>query len=65
MCNRRRPHGVVAKVLNCNKTVSEFEFQLRYYVHLLTNDITKGMYSLIHLQIVLILFFYKKGLAIK
>ena len=28
------PRGVVAKVLNCDLEVSEFELQLRYHVHL-------------------------------
>ena len=34
--------GVEAKVMYCNITVSEFEFQSRYYVIFQTNTFGKG-----------------------
>ena len=37
----------MAKVLNCNKLVSEFELHSRYYVHFRTNALVKGMKTLI------------------
>ena len=33
--------GVVANVLDCDIAESEFELQLRYYIHFLTNTIGK------------------------
>ena len=39
----RSPHGVMAKVLNCDLEVNEFELQSRYYVHFWTNTKRKGM----------------------
>ena len=33
----------MAKMLNCNLEVKEFELQFLYYVHLLTNTLRKGM----------------------
>ena len=40
---RGSPRGLVANVLDCDIVVSEFEFQLRYYVHFWTNILEKGM----------------------
>ena len=33
---------VVAKVLDCDAAVSEFELQSRYYIHFKTNTLGKG-----------------------
>ena len=41
------PHGVMVKVMDCKIVVSEFEFQLRYYVHFRINTLGKGMNPLI------------------
>ena len=38
--------GVVAKVLDCDIIVSEFELQFRYYIHFGINTVGKGMNSL-------------------
>ena len=35
--------GVVANMLDCDIVVSEFELQSRYYVHLRTNTLGKGI----------------------
>ena len=40
---RESSRGVVANALNSNIGVSEFELQSRYYVHLRTNTLGKGM----------------------
>ena len=42
---------VEANVLDCVLEVSEFEPQSRYYVHIQTNTLGKGMNLLIHPQI--------------
>ena len=39
--------GEVANVLGCNIVVSEFELQLRYYIHFQTNTLGKHINSLI------------------
>ena len=60
-------HGVVADVLDCDLVESEFELQLRYYVHFQTNTIGKDMNPLVSLSMALILplsFFYKDGFGI-
>ena len=41
------PSSVMAKVLDCGLTISEFELQLYYYTHLQTNTLVKGMNSFI------------------
>ena len=41
------PHGVMAKVLECNLKISELELQSRYYICFRTNTIGKGMNTLI------------------
>ena len=41
------PHDVMGKVLDCGLEVSEFEFQLCYYIHFQTYAIRKGMNLLI------------------
>ena len=41
------PRGVMVKALDCRIAVSEFELQLRYYVHFRTNTLGKGMNLLI------------------
>ena len=54
------PCRVMAKTLDCGLEVSEFELQLRYYVHFWTNALRKGMNSFIskaNNQIVSQLFF--------
>ena len=43
----RSSHGVVAKVLNCDIVVSDFDLQLRHYIHFQTNTLRKGMNLLI------------------
>ena len=40
----------MAKVLDCNMVVSEFEFQSRYYVHFQATNNGKGMNTLLHQQ---------------
>ena len=42
---RGSSHDVVAKVLDCDIIVYEFELQWRYYVHLRTNNLEKDMIS--------------------
>ena len=37
------PHGVVAKVMNCNIPVSEFDLHSRNYVLFRTNTFRKSM----------------------
>ena len=37
------PRGVMVKAMDCGIVVSEFEFQLHYYVHFETNTLGKGM----------------------
>ena len=44
---RVNPHSVMAKVLDCDLGVSEFEFQSRYYVQFWTNTLGKCMKPLI------------------
>ena len=44
---RRNPRGLVAKVLDCDNVVSEFELQLRYYVHFQIHTLGKYMNPLI------------------
>ena len=44
---RESSHSVVANALYCSLEVSEFEFQLRYYVHFWTNTFQKSMDLLI------------------
>ena len=39
--------GVMVKAMDCEIVVSEFELQLRYYVHFRTNTRGKGMNPLI------------------
>ena len=41
------PCGVMVKAMDCEIVVSEFEFQLRYYVHFRVNTPGKGMNPLI------------------
>ena len=41
--------GVMVKAVDCRILVSEFELQLRYYVHLQTNILGKGMNRFTHL----------------
>ena len=41
------PRDVMVKVMNGEIVVSEFELQSRYYVHLRTNTLGKGMIPLI------------------
>ena len=41
------PCGIMVKVMDCGIVVSEFEFQLRYYVHFQANTLGKGMNPLI------------------
>ena len=41
------PRSVVANMLNCGLKVSEFELQSRYYIHIQTNILEKGMNSFI------------------
>ena len=38
----------MARVLDCNLEISEFEIQLRSYVHFRTNTLVKGMNAIIH-----------------
>ena len=37
------PHSLMVKVIDCGMLVSEFELQLRYYLHFQTNTLEKGM----------------------
>ena len=56
----------LANLLDCDIVVSEFELQLRYYVHFWT--LREGMDPLITPvmgQILPLLFFYKDGFGIK
>ena len=58
----------MAKVLEYNHKVSEFELRLRYYVHFRTNTLVKGMFPLISVamgKIASLLFFYKNGFKFK
>ena len=67
-CFRGSPYEVVAKVLDCDIVVSEFELQPHYYVHFRTNTLEKGMNLLILTvmgNIISLLFFYKYGFSIK
>ena len=57
-------HGVEANVLDCDIAVSEFDFQLLYYVHFQTNILGEGMNPFI-LPAMPLLFFYKDGFGIK
>ena len=41
------PRDLLVKVLECRIIVSRFELQSRYYVHLWTNTLGKGMNSFI------------------
>ena len=43
----KRPHDVVANVQDYSIVVNEFEFQLRYYVHIRTNTLGKSMNPII------------------
>ena len=43
----RSPCGVMAKVLDCSRKVSEFEFWSCYYVHFRTNNLVKNMNPLV------------------
>ena len=45
---RESPRGIVVNVLDCDIGASEFELQLRYYVHFQTNTPEKGMNHLFH-----------------
>ena len=40
---QKRLRGVMAKVLDCNLKVSEFELQACYYVHFRTNTLGEGI----------------------
>ena len=57
----------MANILDCEIVVSEFELQSRYYIHIQTNNLGKGMNSRI-LQdmawIVSLLFLYKYSFRI-
>ena len=44
---RGGPRGVMIKAMDCRIVVSEFVFQLRYYVHFRANTLGKGMNPLI------------------
>ena len=57
--------GVVANVLDCDVTVSEFELQLHYYVHFRTNILRKSMNPLTPLALLSPQFFYKDSFGIK
>ena len=60
--------GLVANVLDYDIVVSEFEFQLRYYVYFRTNILGKNREPLFIPTDRLnswLLFFYKDGLSIK
>ena len=35
--NKRNPHGVVVKVLDCDNVISEFKLQSCYYIYFWTN----------------------------
>ena len=37
------PHGVMVKVMDCGIVVSEFELQLRCYIHFPANTLGKDM----------------------
>ena len=41
------PRGVMVKAQDCGIVASEFELQLRYYVHFRTNTLGKDMNPLI------------------
>ena len=41
------PRDVMVKAMDSRIIVSEFELQLRYYIHFQTNTLGKGMNSLI------------------
>ena len=41
------PRGVMVKAMDCGIVVSEFVFQLRYYVHFRANTLGNGMNPLI------------------
>ena len=41
------PHGIMAKVLDCNLKVSKLELQLHNYNYFQTNILEKGMYLFI------------------
>ena len=45
------PRGVIIKAFDCRILISEYELQLRYYVHFRTNTLRKGMNPLILLAI--------------
>ena len=56
------------KLMNYGLEVNEFELQSRYYVHIWTNTLEKGMNPLIPPamgDIVSLMFFYKDGFGIK
>ena len=59
----------MAKVLVCGLSVTEFELQSNYYIHLRTNTLEKGMNLFIPLpamyKMISVLFFYKEGFGIK
>ena len=61
--------GVVGKVLDSGREVSEFELQSRYYVHYRTNTLEKGMKPFIPRPaigyMISLLFFFQDGFGIK
>ena len=48
---RESPYGIVANVLDCDIVVSDFELQLRHCINFRTNNLKKGMYSLMSLAV--------------
>ena len=58
--------GVVAKVLDCNTVVSEFEYQSHFCVDFGPISLGKARIPLSPYQLIVqLLFFYKNGFAIK
>ena len=67
-CSRGSLCGVMANMLECDFVVSEFELQSCYYVHFRTNNLGKGINSLLHtamVDIVSLLSFHKDSNGIK
>ena len=61
--------GVLANILDYDIIISEFELKSRYYVHIRTNLLRKGMNTFIPqpamVEIIPLLLFYKNGLGFK
>ena len=67
--NEGGPNGIVTNMKHCNIVVTKFKLQLFYCIHFYTNTLGKDMTppplsTLAIYKILLLLYFYKKGLDI-